>query len=53
MIAPTLEATTPDALQAATAVHAQATGVVTNDPVFARIDSLETPVLDRLLTLTP
>ncbi len=25
---------TPDALQAATAVHAQATGLITNDPVF-------------------
>ena len=40
---------TPDALQAATAVHAQATALVTNDPVFARIDAFETLVLDQLL----
>ena len=40
---------TPDALQAATAVHAQATGLITNDPVFARVDAFETLVLDHLL----
>ena len=40
---------TPDALQAATAVHAQATGLVTNDPVFARVDAFETLVLGQLL----
>jgi predicted nucleic acid-binding protein len=40
---------TPDALQAATAIRAQATGFVTNDPVFARIEELDTVVLDRLL----
>ena len=40
---------TPDALQAATAIHAQATLLVTNDPVFERIDQFETLVLDRLL----
>jgi predicted nucleic acid-binding protein len=40
---------TPDALQAATAVHAQATGLITNDPVFSRIDSFETLVLDQLV----
>jgi predicted nucleic acid-binding protein len=40
---------TPDALQAATAVHAQATGLVTNDPVFSRIEAFETLVLDHLL----
>ncbi len=40
---------TPDALQAATAVRAQATGMVTNDAVFQRVDSLETLVLDDLL----
>lgn len=40
---------TPDALQAATALRAQATGFVTNDPVFARIEEFETAVLDRLL----
>lgn len=40
---------TPDALQAATAVHAQVTGLVTNDPVFARVEAFETLVLDHLL----
>jgi len=40
---------TPDALQAATAVHSQATGLVTNNPIFERIDAFETMVLDRLL----
>jgi len=40
---------TPDALQAATALHAHATGLITNDPVFTRVEMLETLVLDRLL----
>lgn len=40
---------TPDALQAATAVYAQATGLITNDPVFERVEALESLVLDRLL----
>ena len=40
---------TPDALQAATALHARATGLITNDPVFERVDGLEAMVLDRLL----
>jgi len=40
---------TPDALQAATAVHAQATGLITNDPVFERVEGIETLVLDHLL----
>jgi predicted nucleic acid-binding protein len=40
---------TPDALQAATAVHAHVTGLITNDPVFARIEAFETLVLDHLL----
>jgi predicted nucleic acid-binding protein len=40
---------TPDALQAATAIQANATGFITNDPVFARFEELETVVLDRLL----
>jgi predicted nucleic acid-binding protein len=39
---------TPDALQAATAVHAQATGLITNDPVFERVEGFETMVLDHL-----
>jgi len=40
---------TPDALQAATALRAQATALVTNDPVFERVEAFETLVLDRLL----
>lgn len=40
---------TPDALQAATAVYAHATGLVTNDPVFQRVEAFETLVLDQLL----
>jgi predicted nucleic acid-binding protein len=40
---------TPDALQAATALQAHATGLITNDPIFARIDELETVVLDQIL----
>jgi uncharacterized protein len=38
---------TPDALQAATAVHERATGFVTNDTVFERVGEFETLVLDR------
>jgi predicted nucleic acid-binding protein len=40
---------TPDALQAATALHTQATGLITNDPVFTRVESFEALVLDQLL----
>ena len=40
---------TPDALQAATAIQAQATGFITNDPIFERLEVFETLVLDRLL----
>jgi predicted nucleic acid-binding protein len=40
---------TPDALQAATALHSQATGFVTNDPIFKRLESFETLVLDDVL----
>ena len=40
---------TPDALQAATAVHSLATGLITNDPVFERLESFETLVLGRLI----
>jgi predicted nucleic acid-binding protein len=39
---------TPDAFHAATALHTQATGLITNDPVFDRVESFETLVLDRL-----
>ncbi len=40
---------TPDALQAATALRAKATGLITNDPIFARVGELETAILDRFL----
>jgi predicted nucleic acid-binding protein len=40
---------TPDALQAATAVQAQATGLITNDPIFERVEGFETLVLDHIL----
>ena len=40
---------TPDALHAATAIHAGATGLVTNDPVFQRMKDFETLLLDKLL----
>jgi predicted nucleic acid-binding protein len=40
---------TPDALQAATAVQSEATGLITNDPVFERVKEFETLILDHLL----
>jgi len=40
---------TPDALQAATAIHAQATAMITNNPVFARIKEFDTAILHQLL----
>jgi predicted nucleic acid-binding protein len=40
---------TPDALQAATALRAEATSFITNDSVFARIKEFETAVLDQLI----
>jgi predicted nucleic acid-binding protein len=40
---------TPDALQAATAAHARATGLITNDVVLERVEAFETLVLDQLL----
>jgi hypothetical protein len=39
----------PDALQAATAIYGLATGMVTNDPAFARIGAFDTAVLDQFL----
>jgi len=39
---------TPDALLAATAVYAQATGLITNDSIFQGVDSFETLVLESL-----
>lgn len=40
---------TPDALQAACAVQAQATGLITNDRAFERVQAFETLILDELL----
>jgi predicted nucleic acid-binding protein len=39
----------PDDVQAATAAHAKATGLITNDPVFERLEAFETLVLDQIL----
>ena len=40
---------TPDAIQAATAEHSGATGLITNDAVFECAQTFETLVLDHLL----
>ncbi len=40
---------TPDAIHAATAVHAKASGFMTNDPVFQRVSELNVLVLGELL----
>jgi predicted nucleic acid-binding protein len=40
---------TPDALQAATAARSHATGFVTNDPIFERVEAFETLLFDHLL----
>ena len=40
---------TPDALQAATAVEAKATALLSNDPIFKRISDFDTIVLDDYL----
>ena len=46
----TLHLKTPDALQAATALAAQATGFVSNDPAFKRVTDLDVLILDEVLT---
>jgi predicted nucleic acid-binding protein len=40
---------TPDALQAATAAEAKASGLITNDQIFGRVTGFETITLDILL----
>lgn len=40
---------TPNALQAATAVKTQASGLITNDAVFQRVRAFETLVLDHVV----
>jgi len=42
---------TPDAIQAATALLSQATGLVSNDPAFLRVKQLEVLILDNLLNV--
>jgi len=39
---------TPDALQAATAAYSHASGLITNDAVFKRVEGFQTLVLDEL-----
>ena len=40
---------TPDAIQAATAARSQATGLVTNDPLFRRVEAFETLLADDVV----
>lgn len=40
----------PDAVHAATAAGRQATGFITNDSIFKRVDAFETLVLEELLS---
>jgi predicted nucleic acid-binding protein len=44
---------TPDSLQVATALACQATGFISNDPVFQRVADLEVIILDNLLASPP
>jgi predicted nucleic acid-binding protein len=38
---------TPDAIQSATAIQARATALITNDPIFSRIQEFQVIVLDE------
>ncbi|MBI4471237.1 MAG: PIN domain-containing protein, partial [Acidobacteria bacterium] len=42
---------TPDAIQAATALLSEATGLVSNDPAFLRVKQLEVLILDHVLNV--
>jgi len=42
---------TPDAIQAASAMSLQATGFISNDPAFKRLNTLDVLILDDLLSL--
>jgi predicted nucleic acid-binding protein len=42
---------TPDAIQAASAMSLQATGFISNNPAFKRLESLDVIILDDLLSL--
>jgi predicted nucleic acid-binding protein len=43
---------TPDAIQAATALLSQATGLISNGPAFARVKQLDVLIFDDLLKAT-
>ena len=45
----TLNLKTPDALQAATALAAEATGFISNDPAFRKVSDLDVLILDEVL----
>jgi predicted nucleic acid-binding protein len=40
---------TPDAIQAATALERDATGFISNDPMFKRVEGIEVLVLEKLV----
>jgi predicted nucleic acid-binding protein len=40
---------TPDAVQAATALAGNATGFISNDPAFRKVDDLDVLILDEML----
>jgi predicted nucleic acid-binding protein len=40
---------TPDAIQAATAIHSRVTALITNDAIFTRVPDFETLVLDHFV----
>ena len=40
---------TPDALQAATAIEAKVTGLITNDPIFKRVEGIEVFVFEEFV----
>jgi predicted nucleic acid-binding protein len=42
---------TPDAVQASTAIHSAATGFISNDPVFRKIQALDVLILDDLIDI--
>ena len=41
----------PDSIQAATAARRRVSGLVSNDPLFARVEAFETLLLDRVIDL--
>ena len=53
LLVPAYRLRTPDALQPATAVHARATGLITSDPVFERVEGFEALVLEGAVSARP